>query len=131
MAMIPGYKTTTTLRMGSTGEPVKQLQYRLGIKADGIFGSQTKAAVISFQKKKKISADGIAGKNTLTALGMYGSPPKIGPAPSGTVIGSGGSSKPSSGYDTGNASALPGQMLDKLIGGVILFGIYRTFQKIF
>jgi peptidoglycan hydrolase-like protein with peptidoglycan-binding domain len=137
MALIPGYKTTATLRTGSKGEPVKQLQYRLHITADGIFGSKTKAAVQKFQKSKKLSADGIAGKQTLTALGMYGTQPVVGPPPSGHVVTppkttpttpatSGGTQA-----GTGGASALPGQMLDKVIGGAILFGIYKTFQKIF
>jgi peptidoglycan hydrolase-like protein with peptidoglycan-binding domain len=139
MAMIPGYKTTATLRTGSKGEPVKQLQYRLHITADGIFGSKTKAAVQKFQKSKKLSADGIAGKQTLTALGMYGTYPVVGPKPNtpGTTVvtppKTGGTTTTSSGTQagTGGASALPGQMLDKVIGGVILFGIYKTFQKIF
>ena len=129
MAMIAGYKTTATLKMGSKGEAVKQLQYRLHIKADGIFGSGTKAAVQKFQKSKKLSADGIAGKQTLTALGMYGSYPAVGPKPSGSVVSPGTSGGTQAG--TGGASALPSQMLDKIIGGAILFGIYKTFQKIF
>jgi peptidoglycan hydrolase-like protein with peptidoglycan-binding domain len=136
MAMIPGYKTTATLRQGSKGEAVKQLQYRLHIKADGIFGSGTKSAVQKFQKSKKLSADGIAGKQTLTALGMYGTQPVVGPPPSGHVVTppkTTPTTPTSSGTQagTGGASALPGQMLDKVIGGVILFGIYKTFQKIF
>jgi peptidoglycan hydrolase-like protein with peptidoglycan-binding domain len=138
MGMIAGYKTTATLRQGSKGEAVKQLQYRLHIKADGIFGSGTKAAVQKFQKSKKLSADGIAGKQTLTALGMYGTQPVVGPPPSGHVVtppktGGSSSSGSSSGTQagTGGASALPGQMIDKVIGGAILFGIYKTFQKIF
>lgn len=138
MAYIPGYKTTATLKQGSKGEAVKQLQYRLHIGADGVFGSQTKSAVQNFQRSKKISADGIAGKQTLTALGMYGTQPNIGPNPNpgiglkppGGGSSSGGSSS-GSGYTTGSASPLPGQFLDKLIGGVILYGIYKTFQKIF
>jgi N-acetyl-anhydromuramyl-L-alanine amidase AmpD len=36
---------------------------------DGIFGKQTQAAVIAFQKAKKLTPDGIVGKQTCTALG--------------------------------------------------------------
>jgi N-acetyl-anhydromuramyl-L-alanine amidase AmpD len=36
---------------------------------DGIFGKQTQAAVIAFQKAKKLTPDGIVGKRTCTALG--------------------------------------------------------------
>lgn len=37
---------------------------------DGIFGSGTKKAVISFQKKNGLTADGVVGKATYKALGM-------------------------------------------------------------
>ena len=40
---------------------------------DGIFGTQTKNAVISFQKKNGLVADGIAGKKTLAAMGINSS----------------------------------------------------------
>lgn len=49
----------------------------------------------------------------------------------GTIATGGNGGTTSSGYDTGSASAMPGQMLDKVIGGAILYGIYKTFQKIF
>ena len=47
---------------------VKELQAILGLKADGIFGKATKAAVIAFQRKKGLTADGIVGQKTWTAL---------------------------------------------------------------
>ncbi|NLD52304.1 MAG: SH3 domain-containing protein [Clostridiales bacterium] len=62
------------LRIGSTGEAVLSMQSRLIAlqyltgKADGIFGTQTAAAVSAFQRKNNLAADGIAGSNTLTAL---------------------------------------------------------------
>ena len=59
-----------TLKKGSKGEDVKQLQILLGIKADGIFGKQTEQAVIEFQKSKGLVADGIVGNKTWTALGI-------------------------------------------------------------
>lgn len=40
---------------------------------DGIFGEQTKQAVISFQKKNKLTADGVAGPQTLKAMGISSS----------------------------------------------------------
>ena len=63
-----------TLRQGSKGERVRALQQALislgylSGKADGVYGSQTRKAVKSFQKSKKLTADGIAGKKTLSAL---------------------------------------------------------------
>ncbi|MBF9035756.1 peptidoglycan-binding protein [Rhodobacterales bacterium HKCCE2091] len=58
------------LRRGLKGAPVKRLQERLGIAADGDFGPGTEAAVKKFQAEAGLAADGIAGPDTFTALGM-------------------------------------------------------------
>ena len=64
-------------KFGSQSEEVKQIQKKLKNwgyyegQIDGIFGSETKKAVIAFQKKNGLTADGIAGKNTLAAMGIY------------------------------------------------------------
>lgn len=64
-----------TLKLGSKGSAVVQLQEGLKNKGfykgiiDGIFGSGTRTALISFQKANGLAADGIAGKQTLLALG--------------------------------------------------------------
>lgn len=63
------YNLTRTLRKGSKGNDVKKLQKEVGTKADGIFGNNTRIAVIKFQKNNKLTADGIVGKNTAHALG--------------------------------------------------------------
>lgn len=63
------YNLTRTLRKGSKGNDVKKLQKEVGTKADGIFGKNTRTAVIKFQKNNKLTADGIVGKNTAHALG--------------------------------------------------------------
>jgi peptidoglycan hydrolase-like protein with peptidoglycan-binding domain len=63
-----------TLRQGSTGENVKQLQnllnyvYGPNLKVDGIFGSQTEAAVKKFQKDYGLTVDGIVGVTTWNRL---------------------------------------------------------------
>ena len=71
--------TTQALsRYGSTGEEVKSIQkvlkelgfYRGNV--DGIYGTQTKNAVTSFQRSVGITADGIAGSKTLLYLGLGG-----------------------------------------------------------
>ena len=65
-------------KYGSRGEEVKEIQRRLkkwdyyNGAIDGIYGTQTKEAVIKFQKKNGLTADGIAGKNTLAKMGIYG-----------------------------------------------------------
>ena len=64
------------LKQGNTGTNVKTMQTKLknwGYYAgavDGIFGPQTKSAVIYFQKRNGLVADGIVGPKTLAALGM-------------------------------------------------------------
>ncbi len=57
-----------TLRQGSRGEDVKCMQKILGIKDDGVFGAQTKGAVMSFQRKNNLTADGIVGPKTRVFL---------------------------------------------------------------
>ncbi len=63
-------------KLGSRSDEVTQIQTKLkerGLYAgniDGIFGTQTQAAVIQFQKQKGLTPDGIAGPATLQALGI-------------------------------------------------------------
>jgi putative chitinase len=52
------------LRIGSRGIYVKQLQERLGLTADGVFGPATEAAVREYQQKNGLAADGIVGNMT-------------------------------------------------------------------
>lgn len=65
-----------TLKMGSKGTAVKNLQKRLkelGFNPgmiDGDFGPGVQAAVLAFQKSKGLLADGTAGPRTLAALGL-------------------------------------------------------------
>ena len=75
-------KYTRILKKGSTGKDVKYIQnclislnYSCGASgADGNFGSNTKKAVISYQKNHKdinnnrLSIDGIVGKKTWNAI---------------------------------------------------------------
>lgn len=66
-------------RYGSRGDEVRQIQTKLKNwgyykgSVDGIFGSQTLAAVKSFQKKNGLAVDGIVGEKTLAALGINSS----------------------------------------------------------
>lgn len=64
------YDLTRLLKKGCKGNDVKELQDTLGgLAVDGIFGKNTRARVISFQKSKGLTQDGIVGKNTAHALG--------------------------------------------------------------
>lgn len=58
----------TTLRRGSTGELVRQVQAKVGLDTDGIFGAKTEAAVRVFQRQHGIVPDGIVGPKTWAAL---------------------------------------------------------------
>lgn len=68
-----------TIRRGSTGQPVRDLQTRLrtrypayakGVATDGEFGAKTEAAVREFQRRSRLAVDGIVGAKTWTALGF-------------------------------------------------------------
>jgi peptidoglycan hydrolase-like protein with peptidoglycan-binding domain len=58
------------LKKGMRGAPVKRLQERLGLNADGIFGPGTDKALRDFQKSAGLAVDGIAGPDTFSALGL-------------------------------------------------------------
>lgn len=59
-----------TLRIGSKGSDVILLQQKLVIKADGIFGPNTEAAVKKYQSEHGCTPDGIVGPHTWDALGV-------------------------------------------------------------
>lgn len=58
------------LKRGLAGEPVKILQEKLGVNADGQFGPATEAALKKYQQDHGLSVDGIAGPDTFLALGL-------------------------------------------------------------
>ncbi|WP_259344274.1 L,D-transpeptidase family protein [Priestia flexa] len=70
----PSLTSGPTLKLGSKGDAVKALQQKLtslgfntqGV--DGMFGSNTSAAVRKFQSANGLAADGIVGPNTYKAL---------------------------------------------------------------
>lgn len=57
-----------TLRRPATGEPVKQVQAKVGVVVDGNFGPKTESAVRSFQRSRGLVPDGIIGPKTWEAL---------------------------------------------------------------
>lgn len=76
---VPSPLPTAVLRRGSSGSFVTLAQFMLNIAAefyseiypiamDGIFGSATYSAVVSFQRLRGISADGVIGPNTWREL---------------------------------------------------------------
>ena len=71
---------------GDRGPSVVKLQKKLGVRADGFFGSQTERAVQRFQRERGLPADGVVGPDTARAL-------RLGAlrTANGTTGGSGGS----------------------------------------
>lgn len=61
-------KSRTTLRLGSRGPEVVEMQRKLGINAGGTFGTETQKAVITFQSTHGLTADGVAGPITLAKI---------------------------------------------------------------
>lgn len=73
-ASLPGLAASTTLRLGSRGTEVLQLQQALNALgydtngADGKFGKGTERAVKAYQQANGLTADGKAGVKTLAQL---------------------------------------------------------------
>ena len=71
-----GNESYALSKYGSRGEEVRQIQTKLkrwgyySGEIDGIYGSQTLAAVKWFQSKNGLQVDGIAGPKTLAAMGI-------------------------------------------------------------
>jgi len=78
------FSSYPTVRAGSTGSAVTAAQYQLNeegygpIGVDGVFGSQTRSAVVSFQTATGLTADGVVGPRTWTALLSAGYRPLLG-----------------------------------------------------
>ena len=59
------------LLRGLKGEPVRRLQEKLGVEADGDFGGGTENALKDYQKANGLQVDGIAGPDTFAHMGLY------------------------------------------------------------
>lgn len=96
--------SNATLKVGSTGADVQELQGRLTYlgyyngKIDGVFGSKTKGAVTWFQWKFGLKSDGVVGAQTKTKLYNATKSWKPGSTPTG---GAGGSGTPPGGSASG------------------------------
>ena len=66
-----GSASDTVLRLGDRGVAVAELQRRLGVAADGVFGQITLSSVRSFQASHGLLVDGQVGRLTRQALGGF------------------------------------------------------------
>lgn len=66
----PAGADSTALKHGSRGPVVVELQQKLQIPADGVFGAQTVRAVRRYQARKGLAVDGVVGPQTADALGL-------------------------------------------------------------
>lgn len=68
-SLCPYIEPKANVSYGSTGEGVKWVQWQLNqrgeyLSVDGIFGNNTKTAVLAFQRANNLDADGIVGPKT-------------------------------------------------------------------
>ena len=53
-----------------TKEQTVAVQEKVGVSADGVMGSKTKAAIKRFQRRNGLTVDGVVGPQTLAAMGI-------------------------------------------------------------
>ena len=58
------------VKRGHRGPAVRQIQRKVGVTADGVFGRLTERAVRRFQRRWGLVADGVVGPLTRRALGL-------------------------------------------------------------
>ncbi|HET7303662.1 MAG TPA: peptidoglycan-binding protein [Segeticoccus sp.] len=63
---------THNVRYGARGAIVRSVQRIVGVRADGIFGSHTRRAVVRWQGRHGLVRDGIVGPRTAAAMGLRG-----------------------------------------------------------
>ena len=130
-ASLPGLAASTTLRLGSRGTAVLQLQQALNALgydtngADGKFGKGTEQAVKDYQKANGLTVDGKAGVKTLAQL--YASSSSSG-STNGSTSGSMNGSASSEIYTAKNPNTLQsgdsGSKVTQLQNALKLLGFY-------
>jgi peptidoglycan hydrolase-like protein with peptidoglycan-binding domain len=105
-----------TLKSGSTGEAVRELQTALQETGndpgpiDGVFGSQTEAAVKAFQAERGITVDGIVGPITWRNIDEFAEfdEPVLREGSTGLPVRRAQSRLTAAGFDTGGVDGIFG-----------------------
>ena len=71
-ALASGGSGSGLIESGARGATISAVQRALGIPADGVYGTETRRAVMAFQQSHGLIVDGIVGPQTLGALGLGG-----------------------------------------------------------
>jgi peptidoglycan hydrolase-like protein with peptidoglycan-binding domain len=71
-ALASGGSGSALIESGARGATISAVQQALGIPADGVYGRETRHAVMAFQQAHGLVVDGIVGPQTLSALGLGG-----------------------------------------------------------
>jgi peptidoglycan hydrolase-like protein with peptidoglycan-binding domain len=135
-----------TLHSGSTGEAVRQLQTALQETGndpgpiDGVFGSQTAAAVKAFQAERGITVDGIVGPITWRNIDEFAEfdEPVLREGSTGLPVRRAQSRLTAAGFDTGGVDGVFGPQTESGVralqqaAGVPIDGIVgpQTWQQI-
>jgi peptidoglycan hydrolase-like protein with peptidoglycan-binding domain len=135
-----------TLHSGSTGEAVRELQTALQETGndpgpiDGVFGSQTEAAVKAFQAERGITVDGIVGPITWRNIDEFAEfdEPVLREGSTGLPVRRAQSRLTAAGFDTGGVDGVFGPQTESGVRafqqatGVTVDGIVgpQTWQQI-
>ena len=135
-----------TLQSGSTGEAVRELQIALQETGngpgpiDGVFGSQTEAAVKAFQAERGITVDGIVGPITWRNIDEFAEfdEPVLREGSTGLPVRRAQSRLTAAGFDTGGVDGVFGPQTESGVRalqqatGVTVDGIVgpQTWQQI-
>jgi peptidoglycan hydrolase-like protein with peptidoglycan-binding domain len=135
-----------TLQSGSTGEVVRELQIALQETGsdpgpiDGVFGSQTEAAVKAFQAERGITVDGIVGPITWRNIDEFAEfdEPVLREGSTGLPVRRAQSRLTAAGFDTGGVDGVFGPQTESGVRalqqatGVTVDGIVgpQTWQQI-
>jgi putative chitinase len=115
------------LKIGSTGDDVKKLQERLGLKADGSFGAVTEAKVKAWQQANGLKVDGVIGDISWKVLFPDASAPKVDAGTNANTSSTTGTGKSNLPFDK-LKGAVPDNVLAQLPDACAKFEVNNIFR---